>query len=561
VRLRRWSFAKAARQRVRAEVSASASLRKERRLARKAARRRAGIRPWMTRVVFLGFLLPVAFAYSMVTMEYIVALILLWTLAALFLHAIRFRAALYDDPGLIVFDYWPIPDGEIFRAQWKKFLRRSWWTLFGFAAAYAILLAHSGGGWHALTGGLALGAVQWLFMVAMAVCLVAFARPKYFAFPAALFWMAAFLFLFAGQHHPRLCAWLSGLAWCLPPLGWILQSLGVSESSGVLHRVLPGLMSAVVLALSPIAFRRARQAFLLSEPRHATDGRNPELIEFGARLAQNPDDARAAIQRRQFLTGFDWQNAGFLERFVSRLLNARERVLAEFLLAANPRWTSFLRGVLPFFLSAVVVLWLFRSSLVPMAGMLVFMAVIFGAVHLFASPRGFALPPGGGLQSPYYALYPIGFWELTRLVLKINLAKTLVLLLFLLVLSAEFGGFQLLTVWEGLKLAALALMAQPLLVIAAISPNTNDTQKAGSGCLPTALMSVIMSVILGADATFFIAARWWIVAPAGLLAAAVPVFVLFLYGRWFNRSRFDLVPLQRTDTELMLTLASPPRHG
>jgi hypothetical protein len=385
--------------------------------------------------------------------------------------------------------------------------------------------------------------VQWLFLVAMAVCLVAFARPKYFAFPAALFEMAAFLFLFAGQNHPRLCAWLSGLAWCVPPLGWILQSLGVSGSSDLLHRVWPGLMSAVVLALSPIAFRRARQAFLLIEPRHATDGRNPELIEFGERLAQSADDARAAIQRRQFLAGFDWQNAGFLERFVARLLNARERVLAEFLLAANPRWTVLLRGVLPFLLLVLAALWLFGRRLFPTAGMLVFMAGMMGAVMLFKSPRGFALPPGGGLQSPYYALYPIRFWELTRVLLKINLAKTLVLLLFLFVLRAAFGGFQPLTVWDGLKLAALALMAQPLLVIAAISPNTNDTRKAGSGCLVFALMSVM----LGVAATFFFAARWWVVAPAGFVTAALPAFVLFLYGRWFNRSRFDLVPLKRTE--------------
>ena len=545
---RRWSFAKAARKRVRAEVLASESLREERRLARKAARGRFGIRPWMTRVVFLGLLLSVAFLYRLVTMEYIVALILLWTLAASFYHASQFHAALYDDPRLIVFDYWPISDGEIFRAQWKKFLRGTWWTPLGFAVAYSILLAHSGGSWHALTGGLALGAVQWLFAMAMAVCLVAFARRKYIEFPGALFWMAAFLFLFAGQNQPRLCAWLNGLAWCVPPLGWILQSLGVSESSDLLHRVLPGLMSAVVLALSPFAFRRARQAFLLSEPRHATDGRNPELIEFGERLTQSANDARAAIQRRQFLAGFDWQKAGFLERFVAQLLNARERVLAEFLLAAKPGWTAFLRGVLPFLLVALVALWLLGRSLIPTAGML-FVVVVMGGVVMFQSPRGFALPPGGGLQSPYYTLYPIGFWDLTRVVLKINLAKTLVLLLFLLLLCAALGGFQTLTVWEALKLAALALMAQPLLVVAAISPNTNDTRKTGFCCLVFALMSVL----LGAGATFFIAASWWTVALAGFVTAALPVLVLFLYARWFNRSRFDLVPLQRTDPGLILT--------
>jgi hypothetical protein len=482
--------------------------------------------------------------YRSLTVESIVALILLWTLATLFSLAGKFHAALYDDPALVVFDYWPISDGEIFRAQWKKFLRGSWWTPVGFALAYSILLAHSGGSWHALTGGLALGAVQWLFLVAMAVCLVAFARPKYFAFLAGLFLMATILLLVAGQNQARLCAWLSGLAWCVPPLGWILQSLGVSGSTGVLHQFLPALMSGTALALAPIAFQRARQAFLLSEPQHATDGRIPELIEFGERLAQSPGDARAVIQRRQFLAGFDWQKGGLVERFVSRLLNARERTVAEFLLGGNPGWTPLFTHLLSYSLLVlgVVALWLFERSLIPTA---MLMGGVMGAIYVFAAPRGFALPPGGGLQSPYYAIYPIGFWELTRVVLKINLTKTFVILSFLLVVFVTYGGFQSLGVWDGLKLAALALMAQPLLVIAAISPNSNDTQKISFVFLAFALTSILLAFA----ATFFFAARWWIFAPAGFLTAAISVFQLFLYGRWFNRSRFDLVPLKRTDQE------------
>jgi hypothetical protein len=85
-------------------------MRKERRLARKAARGRSRIRPWVLYlVVSLGMLLTSTLFSGFLTVEYIVALILLGTLAALFLHASQFHAALYDDPGLIVFDYWPIP--------------------------------------------------------------------------------------------------------------------------------------------------------------------------------------------------------------------------------------------------------------------------------------------------------------------------------------------------------------------------------------------------------------------------------------------------------------------
>ena len=70
----------AARKRVRAEVSASESLRKERRLARNAARRRFGIRPGMYRLLFLGMLLMCGY-FEASHGEYIVALIILWTLS------------------------------------------------------------------------------------------------------------------------------------------------------------------------------------------------------------------------------------------------------------------------------------------------------------------------------------------------------------------------------------------------------------------------------------------------------------------------------------------------
>ncbi|MGA2557508.1 MAG: hypothetical protein ABSG04_14675 [Verrucomicrobiota bacterium] len=543
--LRRWSFEKAARQRVRAEVRASESLRKEWRLARAAARRRWGIRPWMYRLGFLGFLMTSAVFARLVTVEYVVALILLWTLATTFFRASQFRSALYDDPRLIVFDYWPISDAAIFRAQWNRFLRGTWWTLLDFALGYFILLAHSGDSWHALAGGVVLGAVQWVFIVAMAVCLVAFARPKYIAFPGILFLAASFVFLLGGGGHPGVSAWLSNFAWCVPPAGWIVQSLGVSNSSGLLHQVVPVVLSAAVLALAPIAFQRVRQGFLLSEPRPATDGRTPELIEFGQRQAQSANDVRAAIARRQFLAGLDWQNAGFLERLFSRHLNARERTVAEFLLAGNPGWSAWLKGALPYSLVALVVLWLFGRSLMPTPGTLVVMVGAMAAVSMLASPRGFHLPREGGLQSPYYAVYPIGFGELTRVLLKVNLTKTFVLLFCLLAVFMSFGGFQSLSVWDGLRWVALALVAQPLLVIATISPNTNDTHTSGLAWLIIALMLVLM----GAGATFYFAARWWVVAPAGILAAAISIFGLLLYGRAFNRSRFDLVPLKRPNQE------------
>ena len=543
--LRGWSFEAAARKRVRAEVFASESLRQEYRLARAAAKGRPSMPPGVYRLLFMGFLVLLAVESKEITVENVVAIILLWTLGTMFYQASHLYAALYDEDGVIVYDYLPISDTAIFRLQWRRFLRGSGWPIFDFAVAYSVLLFQAGLTWRAVTGGLAFGVVQWVFIMATAVCLVAFSRPNHFTPLALPFQFAALVILSVGYNLSSVCTWLEGLAWSVPPVGWILQSLGVSEIGGALQRLWPGLASAVVLALSPIAFGRVRRAFLLSEPTHTSDGRIPEILEFGERLAMSPEDARAAIQRRQFLAGLNWDEAGLVERHFSRLLNARERTVAEFMLAAEPGWTLRLRRMSPFLLLALVMPWLFRHRWLPNAELFLPVWGLMGAAAIIRTARGFEVPPGGGLRSPYYANYPIEFWELARVALKINLASTFVLLLFFLVLYAASGGFQVRAIEDGLRWAAVAMIAQPLLVIAAISPRTNDAQDRGFAWSALALLLVL----LGGGVAFFMAAKWWVVALGGLLAAGASVLGLVLYGRSFNRSRFDLVPTRRTDAD------------
>ncbi|HTA29958.1 MAG TPA: hypothetical protein VK731_05715, partial [Candidatus Cybelea sp.] len=471
---RRWSFEKAARKRVRAEVFASLPLREEYRLARAAARGRPSVPPWVYRLLFMGFLVMLAVVSKVITVQYVVAVMLLWTLGTTFYQASHFYTALYDDDGLIVFDYLPISDSDIFSLQWRRFLRGSWWPMVDFAVAYTVLLFHAGVGWQAVTDGLAFGVVQWVFIMAMAVGLVAFVRPGHFTTLALPFQLAALVLLAAGYSLSSVCTWLEGAAWCVPPLGWILQSLGVAESSGALRGLLPALMSSVVLALSPIAYQRVRRAFLLSEPRHTSDGRIPEVLEFGERLAKSPEEARAAIGRRQFLAGLDWQNAGLVERLFSRLLSARERTVAEFMLAANPGWTLRFRRMWPLLLLALGTPWLFRHGWLQNDEMLLPVWGLVSMTTIIRTAPGFGLPPGSGLRSPFYANYPIDFWELARVVLKMNIAVTSFVMFFFVVVYAASGGFHAAAIEGGLKWIAVAAIAQPLFVIAAISPRTND---------------------------------------------------------------------------------------
>ena len=545
----RWRFfEKTTRRRIREEVRQSEVLRTEYKLARKAARRHYQIRSWVMRVIGLcAFLLLVSL--QGIPLDHIIALIFLWTLGTMFLRAAQLHAALYYAPDLNVFDLLPISNDDIFTVQWRQFLLLSFWSVFDFAAAYSILLVHSSGGLiNAIAAGVALALIQWIFILAIAVCLFAFASRKYFDSVAWPLQASAIILLFAGANHPRLCQWLASLACWLPPLGSILQALGISENKGPIHDFLPGLMAVGVLTLAPIAYRRVRGEFALSEPRPASDGRSQALQELGEQYAQTPEEAQATIQGRQFLAGFDWQNAGFVEQFASRLLNPRERMVAEFMVAANPLWTPHLRRLFITVSFAVVLGWMFAASMVSSGPMIAFFAIYFLWASFSVTWRGFAPPRDGSLQSPIYAVYPVGFWELMRAVLKINLARCVICVpntvgaLAILAQNPQLSRATL--AWTGLKIIAVGFMIQPILAFAPISPGTNDTQKLRLA-MPAAML---IFILVGTTITFFLAWNFWVVAVAGLVTALLSILTLILYGRWFNCGRFDLIPLTKMDS-------------
>jgi hypothetical protein len=169
----------------------------------------------------------------------------------------------------------------------------------------------------------------------------------------------------------------------------------------------------------------------------------------------------------------------------------------------------------------------------------------------FGTWRGFGAPRGAGLQSGMYALYPLGFWELMRTVLKVNVANFVLAIPLLLVLvaflSGNFGLSIGITEWAGLKLVALGLMLQPALAIFCISPRTNDTQK------PVVILAalVLILMLLGAGATFIFSNRPLEFLPAGIAVGILSTLVLVLYGRRFNRNGFDLVPVATAENSTL----------
>src|SRR5678816_3597264 len=95
---------------------------------------------------------------------------------------------------------------------------------------------------------------------------------------------------------------------------------------------MPCLIAGTVLACYPVALRRLRQGYVLSETDFAQAFRLTatgeaaalRLKEYGEQFAQAPQDAAATVKGLAFLDRLDWQKAGLVERIVAIALTERE---------------------------------------------------------------------------------------------------------------------------------------------------------------------------------------------------------------------------------------------
>jgi hypothetical protein len=176
---------------------------------------------------------------------------------------------------------------------------------------------------------------------------------------------------------------------------------------------------------------------------------------------------------------------------------------------------------------------------------LLFLGGIAMLSFAFSGPwRGMFTTAGGGYQCPFYALYPASFWELAKLILKINLIRFLACLPFVLMVAGftlhglENQGVSLLPTF--LKIVLGGLVIQPYMVIFAFSTGTNDTQRKWFCFAIVALLFLLVPILI-----FIVAmgsARWVLIA--GAVTILISFGMLVLYGRFFNRGALDLLAVR-----------------
>ncbi|MBK9137500.1 MAG: hypothetical protein IPM17_01850 [Verrucomicrobia bacterium] len=548
MKLRDRAFEKAVGRQIRRELRASPVLWREYRRVRVAWWRRVVSPHWLpVSVLFvMGVELIGRLRADDGRPEPAVAAIAFWFAGAAAAHSRSLYRRLYDPASILALYHLPLTDDDIFRVRWRVAWRAgAAWSLvyLGLGAMLAELL---GKGWGDRSAWLLLPVGQSLLAFVAGLHLAAWV-PEWSRL-GLVGYALALTVVFAWPKAPGLVEPLVALAPWVPPSGWLnhcAERVLLHHDAAALALLVP---VAAVVAAAPASWRRLRRGYGLAEPQLVT-GAGEEPADAPA--APQPDDAVAALRReisRPPATGLG--SSGWLEQMVWRWWTRRERLVAEFFLPLSPGWSAVLRRLAWAFLPALAAVLLFghQNQFVIVFG--VTLPLVVGAPVLGGTWRGLSKRPAGGQFSPIYALYPIGFWEAFRVMLKANTARVLAAVPFGLALAAaaswRLSGSVETGLSVGLKVALLWLGLQPLVATFRFAEVTNDTQRLRAGRV--FLLVPLIAVLLGAGAALFVAETLVGVGIAWLVAVTSGLVLTAAYGRGWARGRFDLLCDRGDDT-------------
>jgi hypothetical protein len=249
-----------------------------------------------------------------------------------------------------------------------------------------------------------------------------------------------------------------------------------------------------------------------------------------------------------------WRERGWFEGLLWRWLTAREKALAEFVFPDGFIITHAWKGIAKTFvitmLLSLVAAYVFPMARNWMLGIGLFISGFQALGRILDAGRAFQAILCSGVNIPMYAVYPIGYRELSRLLMKYATVQAPALLAFTVFASALTAAAIKQPVAMGAiigcKLAVLVVGARAFALALSFSSNTNDT--AGFRFHVFALIGLIVFggilFLLLAGATLVWPTQWiaWIFC----VAAVAESYAFFrIYGWFYNRTRFDLMAFPR----------------
>lgn len=507
---------------------------------------------WAGRVALCLFLVMICSSMGMgrMNLDYLVAAILVWTVLSMMWGAGQLAVALRSSRRLLVLGQLPIPDDEIFGQQWKAYARSSMGSVLEFGLLYGFLTSQ-------LAAGLVLGMAQWMVTLSVSICLMAY------------FWNSRVMrfFLFAPDFRtlggwrrilPRVALSLvliGGIrfGWrhftqyslAVPGLGFVYDTMGLGGQSSLVVKLWVSVWLGAVLLVMPLAFRRLKAAYRL--PEGLLSGEREVGETEAARRREVSDEAedpcaeiKARIRSGDFLEEADWRKTGWLEGMLARVLTPREKAIADFMFAGAPGWTRIAKRLVLVGAGCVAV-FLVAPRFVSHVGVMVpfIFVALFGRNREMNWP-GMGMRVVGGSSIQMSSIYPVGFWQITRLSLKLALIRVGILVLaagiplFIYFAATNPGSlpdFKMIS-------AKVILVALGIVVLSPIfmaSTGTNDGTK---------LWFILLTILV---VCFEIALFLMTIFGGGLMGYLAGIGLVCLnavlvagYGRAYNDNLFDL---------------------
>ena len=563
------AFEKALRRRVKETVAASPTLRREARTVRRA-RKEYGLGQTFRVALSIGVGV-LAWLAGLATKHAATALavVTLWMLFLLFTHAQRLLGTLYGENDLSALSLLPVSNATIFRWQFQKFVRRSIMSFLDLLcglSAIAWCLQFPTLKWLAVPP---IAALTWLTLLALAMLLAIYFPSFPYPIVSAVAPIIGLALFFAREYvGPPLLAALDRAAPHLNvvlPIGWpvSLFQLLLPETSWLIATLL--LPTAAIIWTITRSMSRLQNTYEFHE---IVIGEAPDLVpeDAAAQAAISETSANGQpfhigvtaiediIRARHFMAAPQWRERGWFEGLLWRWLTAREKALAEFVFPDGFIITNAWKGIAKTFLITMA-LALVAGYVLPtarnwMLGIGLFITGCQALGRMLDAGRAFQAILCSGVNIPMYAVYPIGYRELGRLLMKyatVQAPALLAITVFASVLIAAVIKQPIaMGAIIGCKLAILAVGARAFALALSFSANTNDTS--GFRVRVFALIGLIVFggilFLLLAGAGLAWPTQWmaWLFC----LAAVAQSYAFFrFYGWFYNRARFDLMAFPR----------------
>ncbi len=561
------AFERALGRRVRRELRASKELWKEYRRNRRSRPRQTRVEP-LLRLLLPGVVGGIA-AVAPTGVPLVLLALALYGAGTCLLRAQGLLQGLHSSRDLNVLVHYPAADEDLLRLQWKKFHHASLWFLYTALLIYLGLVLVKRPGLLAGAAAAGLAFLHWAALLGMAAAVAAWrpawplgAAGKAFCFAAGL------LCLFSQGIGPYLPS-LSGLGLLAVPTGWASYALWAGILDGRAAAFLAVVPLALLVGLFPLAARRFLRTYAVGELVYQAPPPaelilesaverelvrqsevNQELVdrpELKPQLREElrqaiPDTLERTIREGSLRRPPEWTSGGPLERIFVGFLSPRGRAQADFLLGGRPGWTrSWARSAA--FAGAGIAC----ALLLPRApAWTISIPFLLAGLPLLGSRwDGLQSLSVGGAYVPHFALYPLGYWEISFILFRASLLRMLAwapLLLGLLATGAPDLGISVETgLAFGLKGFLIYAGGIPILAILRISSGSNDTARLG--CARLLILGALgLAVLGGIGGAILLFAPEPAAATAGTaLVATLPLAGWALYGLLIQRGRVDFL--------------------